>query len=230
MVGAGSPCCPPICMERIGGGADRRARANGGRNEGGMCLASVITNLGMTLIQTRLKIPPPGLYAPFSLPPFASPSFPLFAFPLVRCTITRPPPLCARSGGTARTVHHSPLLFIHGQSPPLGLCHPHPQFTRPTLPTCPPPLCAHGESVARTMCHPPLLSIRRQSPPPGLHHPPPSDYAPHVPTHPPPFCSRTVPSTWVAPPPTPGLRALPRPHACHPFACMQEVQGGVTSR
>src|SRR6266702_3669847 len=44
-----------------------------------MCLASVITNLGMTLIQTRLKIPPP---APLSLSPLLPPR---------RCPVRCPP-------------------------------------------------------------------------------------------------------------------------------------------
>src|SRR6266702_862462 len=51
-----------------------------------MCLASVITNLGMTLIHDqryRCTLP--------SLCPLASPSFPLFTFSFVRCPVCCPP-------------------------------------------------------------------------------------------------------------------------------------------
>src|SRR6266702_655083 len=59
-----------------------------------MCLASVITNLGMTLIQTRLKIPPP---APLSLSPLLPPRCcpiccPPCSCPSFACTLLSVPP------------------------------------------------------------------------------------------------------------------------------------------
>src|SRR6266702_613281 len=114
-----------------------------------MCLALVITNLGMTLIQTRLKIPPP---APLSLSPLLPPRrCPIHCPPRSRPPFARPP-VCAppsfprRQGvqqgepapviSTASPFTHPP--FVQAASRPTGVATP---FASPhsSCPPFPPP-------------------------------------------------------------------------------------------
>src|SRR6266702_7848367 len=115
-----------------------------------MCLALVITNLGMTLIQTRLKILPP---APLSLYPLLPPpprpvrcpprSRPPFAHPPVcappsfprRQVVQQCEPAPAIS--TASPFTHPP--FVQAASRPTGVATPFasPHLSRPPFP--PPP-------------------------------------------------------------------------------------------
>src|SRR6266702_6224833 len=103
-----------------------------------MCLASVITNLGMTLIQTRLKIPPP---APLSLSPLLPPHrCPVRCPPRSRPPFARPPVCAPRPFRADRECNKvsQPLPF---PQPPHLL--PPPSFTPPPppppLPPPPPP-------------------------------------------------------------------------------------------
>src|SRR6266702_3247153 len=115
-----------------------------------MCLASVITNLGMTLIQTPLKIPPP---APLSLSPFLPPrccpvccpprSRPPFACPPVCAPLSFPRRQGVQQGepapaiSTASPFTHPP--FVQATSHPTGVATPFasPHSSRPPFP--PPP-------------------------------------------------------------------------------------------
>src|SRR6266702_4049031 len=110
-----------------------------------MCLASVITNLGMTLIQTRLKIPPP---APLSLSPLLPPHRCPVRCPPRSCPPFAHPPVCAppsfpRRQGVQQGEPAPPL----STAPPLPLLRPvpPPRFL-------PRPFCTNGDAslVVRT--------------------------------------------------------------------------------
>src|SRR6266702_1141656 len=141
-----------------------------------------------------------------SAPP--SPPFHLWIIPSAQVALPPPSVYVPYPAYTPSTPLHArqgrsmdsapPSSFPFTDSPlHPGCATPYPWFTCPTLPTHPLPLCVHDRGAARTVRHPP------------------------------PFRSWIVPSTWVALPPTPSLRAPPRLHACHPFACMRGTGGTV---
>ena len=134
-----------------------------------MCLASVITNLGMTLIQTRLKIPPP---APLSLSPLLPPRRcpvhcpPHSHPPFVRPPVCAPPSFPCRQGvqqgepapaiSAASPFTHPP--FVQATSRPTGVATPfasphssHPPF--PPLPFSCKQGCFFGSALIRPVCH-----------------------------------------------------------------------------